>query len=372
MRVLMATPSYSPIVGGAETVIRNLSIGLNNIGIDTDIMTFNMNQKWRPQWQGENQKIDGIDIIKIPALNWFPMEHSNRMTFGINLIPGRFRNRLKNYDLIHFHGEDLTFPLFAYKVGRPRIFHSHGFSFDFYKRYFLSKLILRNIADLYISISHSMTKEYVQLGIPARKIRYLPNGVNTKIFRPCDEKDNNLILFVGRVTFDKGLHVLLDSLKNVKRRVHLVIIGPPGWDTTYFMGIQQRIIEENKKGFHMIKYLGTQEKTCLAKWYQKASIYVSPSFRESFGMTILEALSCGTAVIATNVGGVSDVVNHGENGILIPPNNASKLGESIQDLLDNEGARNRLARNGRRSVVWRFSQEVIVKRLVKIYKEIVS
>jgi glycosyltransferase involved in cell wall biosynthesis len=368
----MVTSSYYPIIGGAESVIRNLSIRLNKIGVLTDVMTFNMNEKWRPKWEGKEQREDGINVIKIPALNWLPMKHSNRITLGVNLFPGRFRNRLKNYDMIHFHGEDLTFPLFSHMVTKPKIFHSHGFSFDFYKRYFLSNFILRNIADLYISISHSMTNEYAQLGIPRSKIRYLPNGVDTKLFCPGGEKDDNLILFVGRVTYDKGLHVLLDSLRNLKMRVHLVIIGPPSWDVAYFKGIQQRIADENRKGMHKITYLGALEEIAVAKWLQKASIFVSPSFREAFGMTIVEALSCGTAVIATDVGGVSDVVSHDENGILIPANSAMMLADAIQRLLTDKEARIRLARKGRISVVWRFSQEVVVNRLVGIYNEISS
>ena len=124
----------------------------------------------------------GINVYKIPALNWYPIAHSNRITLGINLILGRFRNQLKKYDIIHFHGEDSTFPLFSYMIKKPKIFHSHGFSVDFYKRYFLSRLILKHIADAYISISQHMTKEMVELGIPQNKIKHLPNAVDTKIF----------------------------------------------------------------------------------------------------------------------------------------------------------------------------------------------
>lgn len=372
MRVLMATSSYYPIIGGAETVIRNLSIGLNKIGIDTDVMTFNMNRKWSPKWQGKCERYDGVDIIRIPALNWFPMEHSDRLTFGINLLPGRFRNRLKNYDIIHFHGEDLTFPFFSYMVARPKIFHSHGFSLDFYKRYFLSRFTLKNAADLFISISRGMTKDYIQLGISPNKIRYLPNGVDTRLFRPGPERENNLILFVGRISYDKGLHVLLDSLKNVKRRVHLVIIGPPGGNAAYLSGIQQQIIDENKKGIHKITYLGAQEKATVAKWCRKASIFVSSSFREAFGLAIIEAMSCGSAVIATSVGGIVDVVDNGKSGVLIPPNDKVKLAEAIQNLLDDDATRSMLGRTGRRSVLWRYSQEVVLRRLVEIYKEITS
>src|SRR4030067_1230833 len=163
MRILMITPSYYPVKGGAETVVRNLSTELNKVGVQVDVMTFNMDQKWHPSWQAKIEKIDGINTIKIPALNWFPMAHSDRFTLDINLIPGKFRNRLKEYDLIHFHGSDLTFPLYSYKVKKPKIFQSHGFSLDFYKRYFISRLIFKNIPDLFILFSKNMQGDLIEM-----------------------------------------------------------------------------------------------------------------------------------------------------------------------------------------------------------------
>lgn len=369
MRVLMVTPSYYPIKGGAETVVRHLSIALNKIGVKTDILTFNMNRKWNPSWQAKIEKTDGINIFKIPALNWFPMEHSDRITLGINLIPGRFRNRLKKYDIIHFHGGDLTFPLFSYTVKKLKIFQLHGFSLDFYKRYFLSRLIFKNIADLYISISRNMQRELIDLGIPKNRIRLLYNGIDAKTFHPSEKKSDNLVLFVGRITYTKGLHILLESLRYLKKKIHLVVIGPSDWDVEYFREILVRMENENKKGEHKITYLGAQEQTNIIKWYQKASVFVLPSFGEAFAVVNLEALACGTPVIATNIGGIPEVIQHGKNGILIPPNNAIKLAEAIQYLLDNEDVRARFGREGRKFVVENLSYSVIGKKLCRIYKE---
>jgi len=369
MRVLMVTPSYYPIKGGAETVVRNLSIELNKMEVKTDILTFNMNRKWNPSWQAKIEKIDDINIFKIPALNWFPMEHSDRITLGINLIPGRFRNRLKKYDIIHFHGGDLTFPLFSYTVKKPKIFHSHGFSLDFYKRYFLSRLILKSVADLYISISKKMRRELIDLGIPKNKIRLLLNGIDAKTFHPSEKKSDNLVLFVGRITYAKGLHILLESLRYLKKKIHLVIIGPSDWDIEYFREILVRMENENKKGEHKITYLGSQEQTNIIEWYQKASVFVLPSFREAFAIVNLEALACETPVIATNIGAIPEVIQHGKNGILIPPNNAIKLAEAIQYLLDNKDVRARFGREGRKFVVENFSYSVIAKKLPRIYEE---
>lgn len=368
----MVTPSYYPIKGGTESLIRNLSIRLNEIGVPTAIMTFNMNHKWHPSWQAKEEKIDGVDVFKIPALNWFPMVHSDRLTLGVNLIPGRFRSQLRKYDVIHFHGHDLSFPLFSYTVRRPKIFHFHGFSTNFYERYFLSRLILKHIADAYISISQSMLRELVELGIPQNKITYLPNSVDIKIFRPLGVKTDNLVLFVGRISFIKGLHILLDSLAYLENPIHLVIIGPSDWDVEYFHKILKRIEDENAKGLHKITYLGAQDQEDIVRWYQRAAVFVLPSLREAFGIANLEALSCQTPVVASDVGGISEAVSNGKNGILVPPNNAFRLAKAIECLLNNEDKRNRFGQQGRKWVAENFSSEMALRKLCEIYERLTS
>lgn len=372
MRVLMATPGFYPIIGGTEVVVRNLSKKLNDIGIDTDIMTFNMDRKWEPKWSGKIETIDGLKVIKIPALNWFPMTHSNRITMGINLIPGRFTNVFKHYDIIHFH-EDLSFPLFSYGTNKPKIFHLHGLKMDFFKRYFISKLILKNVADLYLCITKRMKNDLTKLDIPEEKIKWLPNGVDVNLFRPVGEKKDNLLLFVGRICAQKGLHVLLKSLVYLKKPVHLVIIGPSDYDPIYYKSILSLIEKENRRGKHKITYLGELNREAIIKWYQKASIFILPSIRdEALGIVNLEALSCETPVVATNVGGVSEGIYNGVNGILVPPNESIELSQAIQYLLDNEDVWRKFSKEGRKWVITNFSIEVIVKRLFEIYKEISS
>lgn len=373
MKVLMITSSYYPIVGGAETVIRSLSIKLNEMGIQTDVLTFNMDRKWNTAWKAKTEENDGINVFKVPALNWFPIEHSDRITLRINLIPGRFLNRLKGYDILHFHySGDLSFPLFSYFVKKPKILHLHGFATDYYKRYFLSRLIIKNATDIYICPSKLIEKGLVEIGVPKHKIRPFPNGpIDVNAFRPSGKKRDNLILFVGRIDSSKGLHILLTCLHSLEKPIHLVIIGPD-WEAKYFEEILKLIDNENKKGIHKITYLGAQNQINVRKWYQKASVFVLPSLQEAGGIVNLEALSCETPVVATNVGGVSEFVREGENGLLVPPNDPVRLAEAIHYLLDHEDVRIMFGREGRKWVAKRFSLEVVMERLCRIYEEMLD
>lgn len=371
MKVLMAPPGFHPIKGGTETVVRNLSVELNKIGVHTDIMTFNMDRKYAPKWKGKIEKIDGVTVFKIPALNWLPIEHSPRITLGVNLIPGKFTNLLKEYDIIHFHEIDFSFPLFSFFVKKPKILHLHGIHIDFFKRYHLSRIIFRHVADYYITITKQMEKDLAEISIARNRIIYLPNAVDIKKFYPKGKKEDNLLLYLGRIVPVKGLHVLLESLSYVKKPVSLVIVGPIG-SLEYYKDVEKHIERENQKGKHKITYLGRIPEAEVIRIYQKASVSILPSFWEAFPVVILEALSCETPVITTPVGGNPEVIRNFENGILVPVNDPLRLAEAINFMLDNKDNRTKMGRKGRELVMKNFSVEVIAKRLRKIYQEMIS
>jgi glycosyltransferase involved in cell wall biosynthesis len=217
-----------------------------------------------------------------------------------------------------------------------------------------------------------MEMDLAELGIPGDRSVYLPNAVDVELFRPQGEKEDNLILFIGRITFNKGLHVLLESLRYLTKSAHLVIIGPMDCSFTHRQRILKLIERENQKGKHKITYLGGLPHEEVIEWYQKASIFVLPSFMEAFPVVLLEALSCETPVIATPVGGVTEIVNNFENGILVPINDSQKLAEAIQHLLDNKEVRIRLGREGRKWVTRKFSLEAFSKKLCDIYEKVIS
>lgn len=365
----MVTPSYYPVKGGAETTVRNLAITLNKNKIETDVMAFNVDQIRNPKWQGKTEKIDDVTVYKIPALDWIPIKHSNRITSGVNFIPARFTNILKNYDIIHFHEFELSFPLFSFLVKKPKIIHLHGIDYNFLRKQHISRVLLKHLAHLYIAISKQMKKDLVTLGIPETKILYLPNSIDTNLFTPQKQREDNLLLFVGRISPGKGLHILIKSLQYLKESVRLAIIGPPGWNVNYYQNMLKMIEKENKKGTHDIRYLGSMEQIELIEWYQKASLFILPSLREGFPVTILEALSCETPVIATPVGGIPEIIKNHETGILAQPYD-HHLAEAIQYLLKNRDIRYKMGREGRMRVIKEYSLEIVCKKLCKIYKQL--
>ena len=372
MQVLMVPPCYYPVRGGTETVVRNLSMSLNRKGIHTDVMTFNMDQDRNPKWHGKTEIIDGLTVFRIPALNWHPFFNSNKVTSNINFIPGRFQKILRDYDIIHFHEYDFSFPFFSLLLRKPKIIHCHGIDTNFFEKYRSGRMLLKRLADFYVSITFQMTNHLIALGISHDKIIRIPNGINTELFTPRGEKEENLILFVGRISHIKGLDVLIESLRYLRDSVHLVIIGQLGWNQKYSEEILESIKKENQKGKHKINYLGAMDQIEIAKWDQKATMLISPSRYEAFGISLVEALACETPVIGSFVGGIPEIIGENETGFLTPSNNPFALAQAIQHLLDNENIRTKLGREGRKRVVKHYSLEASVEKVCRLYKQISS
>ncbi|MFX0132458.1 MAG: glycosyltransferase family 4 protein [Candidatus Hodarchaeota archaeon] len=376
MKVLMVTPSFYPIVGGTETNVWKITWALNKNNIHADIMTFNMNTKWKPIWKEEKYKINNINIFKISALNLFSNLRINPLEkiIKINNIPNyKFLHKIVEYDLIHFHDDiDLSFPLFSILMEKPKVFHIRTLTYTYnsYKLNPLSRLIFTNIADKYISNSSYNKELLMKLGIPSKKINVLPNFVDINMFKPNpNKKIDNLILFVGRPVIRKGLHVLLHSLKYIDIPLHLIIICPYS-NNNYFKNILTTIKKINNFSIHKVEYIGKIINKKLPEWYQKSSIFVCPSLGESFGTVNIEALSCGTPVVASNVGGIPDIIKNGINGILVPPNNSVELAKAIKKLLINEDLRIKYGKQGRTMVEKYFSMDYMTKEIIKIYKSL--
>lgn len=372
----MITPSYAPIVGGTEVAVENLTINLNKQGIPTDIMTFNMDDRWNPKWEWKIEEKEGFKIYKVPAVNIFPKIHIPNFIsylFRLTVFPDyKFRNIFTEYDILHFHDEvDISFSLFSLLMDKPKIFHIHTLqeTFQTYKYNLISRNILKSHA-LHITASHS--NEVLMDYLGADWVEVLPNGVDSSKFNyNLDEGESNLILFVGRFERRKGIHVLLDSLKYLKNPVKLVIIAPE-IDNEYFNEIMIRIAEENKNKKHAILYLGSLSQGEIVKWQHKATLLACPSLTEDFGMVIVEAMSCGTPVIASQLGGITDIIDDGENGLLVPGGNPEKLAEAVMYLLGDENLQMTLAHEARKKVEKEYTWDAVVRKLRDIYVKLLD
>lgn len=195
--------------------------------------------------------------------------------------------------------------------------------------------------------------------IPAHRAWVVPNAVDLRLFRPVDsggtiQLANALrIGFAGQWVPGKGIDLLLDAWQSVKTtfpRAELHLAGGARlWKGTRTikgsLTCATRIQEMEKEG--SLQVIGSLPRGKMPDFWRSLNIAVVPSLYESFGLVALEAMACGVPVIATAVGGLKEIVQDGESGLLVPPGDAFALARALTTLLTNEPLRCRLAKGAR-------------------------
>jgi glycosyltransferase involved in cell wall biosynthesis len=232
--------------------------------------------------------------------------------------------------------------------------------------------IIASRADRVIVLSEFSKNQIAEAyGIPRERICVMYGGVDPAFFieRGKKENDHFLLLFTGRLDGpgqQKGLDVLLEALPAISRRhpVQLHIAGAgPGLE--YFQKMVRRLkIEPN------VRFLGFTEYPTLADLYHQADLFVLPTRRESFGLVLAEAMAAGLPVVSTSIGAVPEVVSHGENGVLIPPDDPEACAEAVNALLDDPVRMREMGRKGRERAVHYFTWEKVAERVAHCYREI--
>ncbi|MEJ5240520.1 MAG: glycosyltransferase [Anaerolineales bacterium] len=224
---------------------------------------------------------------------------------------------------------------------------------------------------------------------PAKRIRIIPPGVDTAHFYPIPKDEAKLylglppeervILFVGRIEPLKGIDTLIQAMACLSRQHHLgkfcliIIGGDPEQDLQQMDGEMrrlQRLCDELCLG-NLVVFLGKRSQDVLPYYYSAAEMVVVPSHYESFGMVALEAMACGTPVIASQVGGLAFLVRDGETGYHVPDGDVQALCERMLRLLTQETLHRQIAAQAAtyaRSYDW----QIIAQQIVAVYQEVLG
>jgi len=220
------------------------------------------------------------------------------------------------------------------------------------------------------------------------KISIIPPGVDTCHFYPIPmdeareyigaDRNNKLILFVGRIEPLKGLETLIRAISWHRTfkpgQVTLAVIGgdpdASPEEMTEEMARIQKLCDDLCMG-RMVVFLGKRAQDTLPYYYSAADVLVMPSHYESFGMVALEAMACGTPVIASQVGGLAFLVQDGETGYHIPDQDPKALCEKLMILLSDEQQRERM---GRRAAEYakNYAWANVAAQIVEVYKCLVE
>jgi glycosyltransferase involved in cell wall biosynthesis len=216
-------------------------------------------------------------------------------------------------------------------------------------------------------------------GIPAGKIDVVYNGVDTAVFAQCEKReevrselhippDSTVVGIVGRLSEEKGgVDVLIRAiarLRKINPNLRLLVVGDGP-----LRGNLEALADESAPG-GAIMFTGTRND--VAHLLSAMDLFVLPSLNEALPIVVLEAMAAGLPVIATNVGGVPEIVEHEKTGLLVAPGSEDALYSALNRLTYDAYLRERLAQAGRRRVTSDFTIERMVERIEGLYGKLLT
>ena len=209
-------------------------------------------------------------------------------------------------------------------------------------------------------------KEETEALVPGVDPTVAPMPVATELFGPGDSRDGQRLLFVGRLTIQKGVEHLLHALAEMKTTPSLDIVGD-GPDRPSLEQLAQQLGVASR-----IRWHGQLAQSDLPPLYQRAAAIVVPSVDEGLGLVAVEALLCETPVVAFDSGGLRDVIQHDRTGLLVQAGNRAALAGALDGLLAREGRGRELGMAGRLYALSAFAPESAARRYAEIYRQVLG
>lgn len=408
MRIAMLSFHTCPLAtlggkdtGGMNVYVRDLTRVLGRYGVHVDVFTRSQDEHVPHVLHDLGY---GNRVVHIPAGPEVPLPKPQLVEF----IPQFVQNirefaEIKGcqYDLIHSHywmsgiaARDLKA---EWDVPVVHMFHTLGEMKQRVARdneeaegdYRIrgERQVLK-ISDRVVAATQAETAQLFWLYQADReKIEIIPPGVDTSHFYPIPEEEakefigiqpcDRLLLFVGRIEPLKGIDTLIEAIATMRQRgvkVCLSVIGgdpllDPEMEDNEMARLQS--IREEHGLVDMVAFLGKRGQDTLPYYYSAADAVVVPSYYESFGMVALEAMACGTPVVASQVGGLAFLVKHGETGYTVPVEDPQALADTLTLLVQDYELRQRM---GIRAAEFAkdYAWEVIAEKIIKLYQRTIS
>ncbi len=349
MKILMLTWEYPPrIVGGISRVVHDLSKRLIKDGHDVTVVTYKDGDV--PEFEDDKGvKVYRIDNYMINPNNF--IDWVMQMNFNMIAKVNQIISEQGNFDVIHAHDWLVTYAaktiknsyniplvstIHATEAGRNSGIH------DETQRYINDTEWLLTYESTEVIVNSNYMKGELQrlFGLPFEKINVVPNGVNLTTFNNVERDyefrrrfamDNEkIILFMGRLVYEKGVQHLISAMPKILNGYHdvkLVIAGKGGMIDELKAQVDSMGISEK---VYFAGYLGGKD---VAKMYKAADISVFPSTYEPFGIVALEAMLSERPVVVSDIGGLNEIVSHRENGMKSYAGNPNSIADSILELL---------------------------------------
>ncbi|MEM3623037.1 MAG: glycosyltransferase family 4 protein [Candidatus Bathyarchaeia archaeon] len=390
LTVMMLTWEFPPrIIGGISPHVYYLSRNLAKNGVKVYVVTCDFPEA--PQ----HEVVDGVEVFRIDSYKnpspdfatWVYLMNVNMQKEAaalVNSIGG-------NVDIFHAHDwlvanagiglkhvfrKPLLTTIHSTEIGRR-----NGIHFDYERMIHETEAWLTYEAWRVICCSDYMVSHVKwAFGLPTDKLVMIPNGVDAEVYTRIEQHDlssfrgkfalpeEKIVLFVGRLVYEKGVHVLVNAVPKVLEKVNakFIIVG------NGYMKEQLSSIVKNMGLAHKVQFTGFVDDETLKKLQKCADVSVVPSLFEPFGIVALEAMAAKSPVVVSDTGGLSEIVEHDVTGVKVYANNPESLAWGITKVLLDENFANLIKTNAYKKVQEKYNWNKIAQETKANYETVLS
>ncbi|HLC43890.1 MAG TPA: glycosyltransferase family 4 protein [Patescibacteria group bacterium] len=330
-----------------------------------------------PEGQLSNRvsQISGVVIYHVPFKSKFDLIS----LFELRNFLARIKSSHDPFDsmVVHAHGPRAGFfTSAAAPRGAYRVYTEHRWDSDFHLKnslneFWQKKMLGRSLrkTNAVVAVSSSVKSFLIKNNLVTKaQIRIIPNAIELRTPSPEIRKIKTanrapIIGTIGNLNLQKGQAYLIEAMPKVIKMFPLAtleIIGEGEERASLKSKVESLKLERH------VTLLGRTEN--VEKYLQRWDVFVLPSIAETFGISILEAMSAGVPVVATKVGGIVDIIENKKNGLLVPREDPEALAKSTIEVLDHPAATAKLKRGGLERVK-DFDWEKVIKEIEKVYSE---
>lgn len=379
LRVLMVTGAYFPEISSGGVQCQNMARELKGRAA-VHVLTTAVDPALRP-----DDEIDGVPVTRV-FVN--VRSAASRLGASVRMFFSGLR-LVANADVVHIHGcstKNVPITAIARMLRKPIVLTLHTAGYDepeAVERQGGLALWAFMSADRYMSVSPLLVDAYLAFGLPADRIDLVPNGIDTARFTPVGDRAalrrglrlpvaRPVIAFVGFFSEDKQPQVLFEAwmrLQAASIDTTLLMVGDT--DSGYFevdASLAREMRDRAEAAGLADRLVMTGRVLDVERYLQAADVFALPSRREGLPVALLEAMSCGTACIASRLAGSTDtIISDGEDGVLVPPGDAAALADAAKRLLTDATLAGRLGRAARATILRRFSSADVATRWLRAY-----
>jgi glycosyltransferase involved in cell wall biosynthesis len=374
VRLALLTSLFPPSVGGIQSQTLALARALAELGVEVHVVT-RPAAGWAPR-----EERDGITVHRVGLARGGPAA-----TVAYVSLAARAATALAP-EVLHAH--QLLSPaaaalLASELLGVPLVVTAHasgsvGDVASLARQGPLGRARLAALrwgADAFVAVSGPIEEELRSSGVAPRRVRVIPNGVDTRRHFPVDDPERRrarralglppvpAVVYAGRLAPEKGVDVLVDAWAGARRRGSLATLAIVG-DGAERGALERRARDHGILG--AVRFAGAADD--VTPWLRAADAFVLPSRTEGLSVALLEAMATGLPVVASDVGGTRAAV--GETAVLVPPADPVALCAALCAVLEEPGRAAALGAAARRRVLEEFGILQVARRHLALYREV--